>query len=231
MSSPDDTDLPGGWEAAAAEYALGLLEGDDLTAFEAQLAIDPALRDEVAAWQTQFAAMTDDIDPVAPSARVWSGINAALGTAPRPSFWMRYAPWLTGGLVAAGIAAAVLFSGVLTGPPEPHLYAALVADEQGLELLAHWAPDSQTFMLRRDLGAYPTQVSYEIWVIPPGADAPISVGLMQEVGLTQIPVPDVLIAAMIPGTTVAISAEPLGGSPIGAPTGPILATGPLAVRS
>ena len=47
---------------------------------------------------------------------------------------------------------------------------------------------------------------------------------MPAAGLTQSPVPDALVPAMPPGTTVALSLDPLGGSLTGAPTGPILAT-------
>ena len=64
MSGPEDTDLPGGWEAAAAEYVLGLLPEDELRAFESQLVQDQALQQDVEAWEAYFAAFTDDIEEV-----------------------------------------------------------------------------------------------------------------------------------------------------------------------
>ena len=64
MSGPEETDLPGGWEAAAAEYVLGLLPEDEIRAFEAQLAQDRELRQDVEAWEQYFATLTDDIAPV-----------------------------------------------------------------------------------------------------------------------------------------------------------------------
>ncbi|MEC3861924.1 anti-sigma factor [Mesobacterium sp. TK19101] len=228
MTGPDET-LPGGPEAEAAEYALGLLTPAERARFEARLATDPALRAVVADWQTRFATLADDLPEVAPPPRVQQAIEAQLFGQRRP-LWRQLLPYLAGGVVAAGIAWGVMITGVLE-PADPHLYADLDARDSGYVLLAHWAPDSGTFMLRRDEGGFPQDSSIEIWVIPPGAAAPISVGLMQAAGLTQIPVPDALVPAMTPGTTVALSLEPQGGSPTGAPTGPILATGLLGVRS
>ena len=119
---------------------------------------------------------------------------------------------------------------MLMGPAEPHLYADLVARDDGYVLLAHWAPDSQTFMLRRDEGGFPQDSALEIWLIAGPDAAPVSVGLMQPDTLTQIPADGDLLALMEAGASVAISVEPLGGSPTGAPTGPVLAVGALGVR-
>lgn len=232
MSVQDDTDLPGGWEAMAAEYVLGLLSEDERAAFEAQMEADPELEQDVAAWAEYFASFTDPLQEQAPPPQLWRRIEAqAFGREKRQPLWRMLWPYIGGAVVGAAVTWAVYTSGMLTDQTEPHLYADLVAQEQGLVLLAHWAPDSETFMLRRDVGSFPTQASYEIWVIPAPDAAPVSVGLMTEAGLTQIPVPNALIPIMQPGATVAISQEPLGGSPTGAPTGPVLATGPLSIRS
>ena len=78
MSGPEDTDLPGGWEAAAAEYVLGLLPEDELRAFEAQLNQYPALQQDVEAWEAYFAAFTDDIEEVAPPPQILRRTEARL---------------------------------------------------------------------------------------------------------------------------------------------------------
>jgi len=50
----------------AAEYALGLLRGDQRQAFERQLAADPALRAEVDSWQARLAPLDDAADEAVP---------------------------------------------------------------------------------------------------------------------------------------------------------------------
>ena len=160
-----------------------------------------------------------------PLTELFTVIPRGLGDAQGIIFFV----FLIGGALAA-LLLAFFTPGTLVSPNEPHLYAELQTKEQDYALLAHWAPDSQTFMLRRDSGEFPADSSLEIWLIPAPSAAPISVGLMQAETLTQIPVPDALVAQMQPGATVAISREPMGGSPTGAPTGPVLAVAQLAVR-
>ncbi|WP_319824261.1 anti-sigma factor domain-containing protein [Thalassovita sp.] len=232
MTGPQDTDLPGGDLAAAAEYALGLLPEDERAGFEARMAAEPALQQEVAAWAAQFAGFADEIAPVTPPPQIWLQLKArAFGREPRP-FWRALLPYLGGAVAATALVWVVYITGLLTDQrAAPHLYADLVAQDRGLVLLAHWAPDSETFMLRRDQGDFPADSAYEIWVIPTPDAAPISVGLMLEPGLTQIPVPAALVPVLQPGVTVAITLEPPGGSPSGAPTGPVVAAGALEIRS
>ncbi|WGW03287.1 anti-sigma factor [Tropicibacter oceani] len=231
MSTETETDFPGGWEAMAAEYVLGLLPQDERAAFEAQMRADPDLEQDVVAWAEYFSTFTDDIPEEAPPPQLWKRISAqAFGTRRRPG-WRLLLPYLAGGVAAAAITWGVYTSGVLTPQQGTHLYADLVAQDQGYVLLAHWAPDSETFMLRRDGGAFPTDNSIEIWVIPAADAAPVSVGLMAQDDLTQIPVPPEMTALMQPGAMVAISLEPLGGSVTGAPSGPVLALAALDIRS
>ena len=63
----------------AAEYVLGLLEGEDLLAARGREASDPVHAACVAQWQAQLAPMFDGIDARTPPAEVWQRIEAALG--------------------------------------------------------------------------------------------------------------------------------------------------------
>jgi anti-sigma-K factor RskA len=61
---------------------------------------------------------------------------------------------------------------------------------------------------------------HELWIIAPDS-APVSLGLLAEASLT-------ITAAKPPaGWVLAVSLEPAGGSPTGAPTGPVLLTGEI----
>jgi anti-sigma-K factor RskA len=65
---------------------------------------------------------------------------------------------------------------------------------------------------------------FELWVLPPGKN-PVSLGVLKAEERIERPI-DAMRAALIqPGTTLAVSLEPTGGSASGAPTGPVLYTG------
>lgn len=231
MSGSDETELPGGWEAAAAEYVLGLLPEEERRAFEAQMAQDRDLRQDVEAWEEYFSALTDPIPEVSPPPQVLRRTEAELFGRRRKPWWQQLLPYLIGAAAAAALAWMAMVSGLLnTGETRPDLWADLEAPEQGLVMLAHYAPSSETFMVRRDAGDYPEGRSLEIWMIPGPDAAPVSIGLVDPtVTLTEIPVPRE-ISERLPGATIAISEEPPGGSPTGAPTGPVLTAAPLGVR-
>ena len=73
-------------------------------------------------------------------------------------------------------------------------------------------------MIRVAGSAAPAGQVQELWIIAPDA-APVSLGLLQEASLA-VPYP-----TLPQGWTLAVSLEPAGGSPTGAPTGPVLAAG------
>lgn len=71
------------------------------------------------------------------------------------------------------------------------------------------------------------QHSLELWVIPPG-DKPHSLGLVDPDRPVKVRVPPELLPHVSADSVLAISLEPLGGSPTGQPTGPVVANGKLA---
>jgi len=74
---------------------------------------------------------------------------------------------------------------------------------------------------------YPSQHSLELWALPPDA-APVSLGLMPASGRLRLALDDRQRAAVGLAANVAVSEEPPGGSPTGAPTGPVLYVAPIA---
>ena len=70
------------------------------------------------------------------------------------------------------------------------------------------------------------QRATELWVIPAG-QAPISLGLIRTDTVERKVIPAELALRLVTGATMAVSDEPVGGSPTGQPTGDVLAAGPL----
>ena len=68
----------------------------------------------------------------------------------------------------------------------------------------------------------PSGRNMELWILPPGADRPASLGMLPASGYRTT-------MARMPadGTQLMISLEPPGGSPTGAPTGPVVYAGKL----
>ncbi|MDF9301060.1 anti-sigma factor [Tritonibacter mobilis] len=214
--------------ALAGEYVLHLLEGDERAAFEARLALEPALRDLVRDWDESFVAMAEGIAPVAPPGSVKDELNAALfqdTVKPKRSLWSL----LVGGVtVAVIVVGAVLLTPVLMQNPsfDPTFTANVVADDGTLVVAARFIAETGALELTREAGAARSGRVLELWLIAEGTDTPVSLGVLPAEVETQIDVsPD--IAERLVNGLLAISDEPPGGSPTGAPTGEVLAVGPV----
>ncbi len=87
MSGRDDLDPPidpldnRDDKTVAAEYALGLLEGEELLTARGRLAHDATFADRKAWWDKWFAPWTDEMAGIEPSDEVWQRIDARVKAA------------------------------------------------------------------------------------------------------------------------------------------------------
>ena len=224
----------------AAEYALGVLDGDALARARALAATDPVFRAEVARWSGRLAPLLDDVPSVAPPARTWPAIDAAIGSPPQASnvIYLNRRVNLWRGIAAGATALAASLAIVLvTQPSQPltqpvaiaaqaPLAAMLGDDQRDLKLMASYDPASRRLMVAAasDMPADPGH-AHELWMIP--ADGkPRSLGTMPGPKMrAQLPMP--MASQFREGVTLALSVEPMGGSPTGLPTGPVIASGKL----
>lgn len=195
-------------ETLAAEYVLGVQDLADRMAVEARMKSDPAFAALVTAWETRLSPLNDEFAE-APAPNLLPQIEARLfPKAARPAkrglFWL-LAP------MAAAIALATVF--FLT-PREALLVATLQTEDAALAYEARHLGNTLTITRVAGTPAAEGQV-HELWVIAPGA-APVSLGLLDQAALSvEYPIPP-------KGWTLAVSIEPAGGSPTGAPTGPVI---------
>lgn len=226
MSVEDDSDLPDGQEASAAEYVLGLLPEEEVAAFESRLEVDPDLQRDVAAWRDYFATLADPVPDVDPPPQVWRRIESARFGPPRKPLWRQLVPYGVGAVLGAVLAWTV-FTLDLLAPAAPELRADL-APVEGVPLALTARFDPQSGVLAVDLahGAVPDTGALELWLIAEEDAAPVSLGLLDASGRAVRRVPP-LLAERMAGATLAVSEEPAGGSPTGAPTGPVRAAGAL----
>lgn len=212
-------------EALAAEYVLHLLDADTRRAFETRLREDRALQQLVHRWEADLAPLSVEFAPVTPPpalrTRILDSIAPVRGRSVVKYLWTLF----LGGAVAAVVLGFVLFGDLLRGPADlsPEFQAELSADDGSLILVAAVIPATHEIIIQRVAGAPRPGRVQELWLIAEGADAPVSLGVLQDAGTTRIRVPDEIAPGVRTGT-IAVSDEPLGGSPTGAPTGDVLAT-------
>ena len=232
MSELSDSD-----RLLAAEYALGVLEGEAREAARLRVETDRAFAHAVEAAGLELAPLAETLPEHAPPAALKAKIEAAVfgdaatSDAAEPAgLWSSLAFWraAAGVLAATTVIAAVLALASPRPAPDPALFAALQADPDAASVLIRFDPDTRTLSLsgpveRPEAGP----VQPELWVIAPGRD-PRSLGLIAGVDgavTGPITVDRAEAEAIAEGATLAISLEPPGGSPTGAPTGAVIAAG------
>ena len=225
----DDTPHKDDDIALAGEYALHLLGTDERQAFEARLVTDPDLRALVTEWEAQFAAFVEDAPEVAPPASIRQALAKTLFTDPdRP----RQLPWrriFAGILVAGALTVAAFVVAPLVRAPLgfiPSHTATLENPERSYVLTARFEAKSDTLVIDRLSGEIPDGRVLELWYIADAESAPVSLGLLTSQRRTELVV-GTDIAPTINNGILAVSDEPVGGSPTGAPTGTVLASGTI----
>jgi anti-sigma-K factor RskA len=205
-------------DALAAEYVLGTLDLSERLAAQSRIASDPAFAAAVQAWENRLSGLNDGYDPV-PVRDLMPAIEARLfpkAAQARSRGFRWLSGWLAGAVAAGAVAlAALVWLPIL--PPAAGPVVAVLGKGEPLSFEARFK-DGQLDVIRVAGEAAPAGQVQEVWLIAPGA-APVSLGLMPERALS-VPYPD-----LPEGWTLAVSLEPAGGSPTGAPTGPVLAAG------
>jgi anti-sigma-K factor RskA len=235
-------------EALAMDHALGGGSRAERKAAELRLLSDPEFRAAVERWQVMLAPLDDVTPGIAPPPSVWAGIAAEIEpqprrAAPQPAvsggWWNSVGLWrglAFGGPVLAAVAVAVLVQPGAVAPGVPTEVAggpalvATLADADGKPLIAA-AYDPTSGQVRFAPVAASDQATGgkvpELWVIE-GKNPPRSLGVIDIAAGRSQAIPRDRLAGLKPGAVLAISIEPTGGSPTGAPTGPVIATGKLS---
>lgn len=215
--------------ALAGEYAMDLLSDDEREAFEARLQAEPGLAHLVAEWREGLVGLADEVDAVAPPVGVKSAIDRRLfgADAARTSRW-GFWQVVTGAATAAVAALAILlFFGAPSGGPQgPTLMTEVAAEDQSFRMTAAFLPAEDILRVTPVVGTAPEGRVLELWLIA-GEDAPLSLGLLDDDAPSDIVIPAAL-QDRLNGAVLAVSEEPPGGAPDGAPTGNILGSGVVA---
>jgi len=244
MSTPSDDGTP---DLRYAEYVLGVLDADARAQVEREMADSESAAAAVERWRRQLLPLAEEGAPVTPPPQLWQRIRSELQLAEsrrsrqqsaRPGVWESLRFWhllslMTGVLLAAACVAIVML--VVRRPAAtPRIpYMASTITESGGRV--GWTATMDIGKARMIVvPASPRGVSAgrsaELWLIPHGGK-PIAVGVISATAPITIELPPALLSQLGPTAALAVSLEPLGGSPTGQPTGPVIGQGKIGAAA
>lgn len=227
-------------DVLAAEYALGLLQGEDLLAARAREVSDEKFATEVARWQDQLAPLLDTIDARVPREKVWTKIRDEFNTlgdsAEIISLNARVRRWkMAAGTAAAAAVAAISLlvlppsqspSPAPAAEPQAPLAASVPIADTQLRLAITYLPDRQELLVSASGLTADGVHDHELWLVPQSEDIPLlSLGVVAPGEERRIPLDRVVAEQMADGSLLLLTREPLGGKPPGADAGPVVAEG------
>lgn len=206
----------------AAEYVLGLVDAPTRLLLDKRLNEDDTFAQQVLHWQKAFSGL-DAITPESvPSAEIWQKIARRVNHAPIAPTPLRAATWL-GWSLAAALAGVLIFNLVQKPETLPAMQPAAIlngtqSDAQFVVSLDKSAGIIQVSALNV---ALPKDKNLQLWLIQ-GREPPQSLGLIIQPGHNAFRLDDNMLDNQ---TTLAVSLEPIGGSKLIGPSGPILFMG------
>ncbi len=220
--------------ALSDEYVLGLLSPSEMVLIEEVMARDPELARRVGALRDHLlpldqSAKPQDL-PADFAARVRDRLAAqdlprAAPVTPPPAN-LPSAPKKWGlGLVAASLVGLVVGFGAagLQPIPQPTVVAVLLdADGVPQAVIDDYGNDTATVRFVADI-AVPADRTLQVWTLPSEQMGPTSLGVLDRTEATQLRFED--LPAPSAQQLYEVTLEPLGGSPTGRPTGPIIGKG------
>lgn len=222
----------------AGEYALGLLEGEELLAARGLAATDAAFARAVEDWQERLAPWFDEFGERKPPAETWERIRPSLAAAPavgnvvelkrKLGFWKGLS--VASSAIAASLALVVGYNAMqqptaIEAPAAPIMAASLMSPSREVMLSAAFEADGKTLTLMPGKMAPPPGRIVQLWVIP--ADGkPRSLGTVG-MAAERMAVEPAMVEHFHEQPMLALSVEPMGGAPGGQPSGPMVASGQL----
>ena len=239
----------------AGEFALGLLEGEELLAARGRMANDPAFAALVAEWEDRLAPLLDEVSPVAPGEHLWPEIQARIDAqrAARAEVELaggggaasnvidlqaRLRRWQwTAGLTSAAAAVALAFAAFTPtdrqSPVAPPVQVAaadpLVAQvpigDTGLRLDVTYIPETEK-MLVGAIGLTADGVhDHELWLVPADGSPLQSLGVVAPGEVRSMELPADITRNLADGVQLVLTREPIGGKPADQDAGPVVAEG------
>jgi len=208
----------------AADYAVGTLRGAARRRLEAWRRESPAVEQRCQEWELRLAALALRARPIAPPAGQWNKLRDRLGFAPQVPLATR---WVAGLAVLALLGA--LSSQFLSYRPLRPDAEAVIASTTGHSSwqVEVYRRSGRLVMHSNNAPQHPSNRDFELWALSKSGGAPVSLGLMPSSGEASEVLTPAQATALADAAQVAVSVEPVGGSPTHLPTGPVVFVAPL----
>lgn len=217
----------------SAEYILGTLKGAARRRFEQLIRQKPVWAQTLNWWESHMHLLADTVPAVMPPNKVWKNIEAQLFNrkATQHSGW-----WKSWAFASTALATGLAILLVIQTPQsitdsKPAAVAMLATDKSEAGWLLNETKKSDTDVTINAIALASLELkannAFELWLLPADKSKPISLGLLPQQGNNVFKVPKYVIPLMATGL-LAVSLEPVGGSPTGQPTGAVLYQGRMA---
>jgi len=210
----------------AAEYVLGTLRGPARRRLARWNHSQPEVQDAVQRWENRLLPLALALPPIEPPFQVWIGIRRRSGSLGSSSATMgraRDRPWRRAVAVVVLVGLIVALWLIPTRELPPYEVADVTAGNG--QLLWHIAVNAAQDKLRIRAFAperHSPREDFELWALPANGGNPVSLGLMPVQGEVSHRINADQREALRAAARIAVSLEPSGGSPTGAPTGPVV---------
>lgn len=216
----------------ATEYVLGTLKGAARRRFEQLLKQRSDWLRTLHWWESHIHLLADTVPAVSPPTKVWRNIETRLfnkASASTTNWWRNL------GFISTALAASLATILIVQSPKpltelQPSAIAMLSSEksEAGWLLSETKNTGNEVEMKATSLASLQLKPNnaFELWLLPADKSKPISLGLLPQSGFVRFKIRPDLVSIM--GTSgLAVSLEPIGGSPTGQPTGAVLYQGKL----
>ena len=217
-------------ELLAADYVVGTLRGAARRRFERVCLGSAAAQGARNRWEDRLATLSLRLNPIEPREQVWQRIRDQIGatritpkSAPaRARFGFKtYLP-LAAAAALVGIA-VWLGPRLLQAPTSTQVVAVLGVDTTHPQWRIERSTDAHRVRVVTVAAmTASSQKAYELWALPRDGKPPVSLGLLPLQGEIARELSAPQSAAILAAGKLAVSVEPPGGSPTGAPTGPVI---------
>jgi anti-sigma-K factor RskA len=216
-------------DSLAAEYVLGTLRGPARRRFEKWRATNPLVQERCRFWEENLMQLAKGVRPIRPPPRVWEGIRARLHLTireprRRPGRMLAIAASV---LLVAGLSALLYWRSF---GPGKLVEVATISTPTGSQVWKVDVYSGRLIVHAGELPPHPTDRDFELWALPTGGK-PVSLGVLPTTGTAQRTLTTVQQQALANAALVAVTVEPLGGSPTGQPTSTPVFVAPLRVSS
>ncbi len=223
-------------EALAHRFVLGTMTRRARRRFDRLIDEDAHIAGRVLALEAQLLPLAGSLEPVQPSDLVWQRIVRQIG-GDKPAAPASASRWP---LVAAAMFIGLMVSTVgwwRQGAQPPQVVVETVPTDPAVGVLTDaggdtlWVARIYPDLQRADIAVETPPDSqpandYQLWILR-GDGVPVSMGLLPQTGDRQLNLTPGALDALGSGNLLAVSLEPLGGSPQAVPTGPVVYTAAL----